>query len=62
MLYLKYASQLFVEKADKLFAFIILLGERKNHAAHWCQQLEGADLIHVFLIKELKKSLKNITE
>lgn len=33
------ASQLTVEKTNKLLALVILLGEHEDHAAHGCQEL-----------------------
>lgn len=49
--YLEYTSKLLVEKLDKFSAFIVLLGEIQDQAAHRSQQLEGTNLIHVLLVK-----------
>lgn len=50
--YLQYASQLSVEKTDKLFALVVLLGESEDHAPDRSQELDGAHLVHVLLWEE----------
>lgn len=47
--YLQNAAQLFVEKAHKLFALVVLLCEFEYHASHRCQQLVWAHLPNVLL-------------
>lgn len=49
--YLENTSKLLVEKLDKFSAFVVLLGEIQDQAAHRSQQLEGTNLIHVLLVK-----------